>query len=81
MPEPISVFVNGSRVSVTPGTTAAVAIMIAGTPCRTSVHGEGRGPLCGMGICFECCAQIDGVKRLRSCQIVCEPGMEISTNE
>jgi aerobic-type carbon monoxide dehydrogenase small subunit (CoxS/CutS family) len=35
--------------------------------------------MCGMGICFECCAMIDG-RRLRTCQTVCQPGMEIRTD-
>jgi D-hydroxyproline dehydrogenase subunit gamma len=77
MHEQISVFVNGAPVTVAQGTTAAVAMMIAGTECRTSVSGEPRRPLCGMGICFECRAEIDGVPHRRSCQVTCEPGMEI----
>jgi aerobic-type carbon monoxide dehydrogenase small subunit (CoxS/CutS family) len=35
--------------------------------------------LCGMGICFECCAMIDG-RRLRTCQTICQPSMEIRTD-
>jgi D-hydroxyproline dehydrogenase subunit gamma len=80
MPERIAVNVNGVTVSVSSGTTAAVALMIAGHPCRTSVNGEPRGPLCGMGICFECRATINGISHCRSCQILCEMGMEITTD-
>jgi D-hydroxyproline dehydrogenase subunit gamma len=79
MPEQIAVNVNGVSVLVPSGATTAVALMIAGQPCRTSVNGETRGPLCGMGICFECRATINGVPHCRSCQIYCEAGMEIST--
>ena len=33
----------------------SAAVAIAGvTAFRRSVTGEPRGPLCGMGICFEC---------------------------
>ena len=81
MPEQITVAVNGIRIALPVGTTAAVAMMIAGAPCRTSVSGEPRGPLCGMGICFECRAEIDGLKHRRSCQILCASGMEIRSNE
>jgi D-hydroxyproline dehydrogenase subunit gamma len=63
------------------GSTVAVAIAIAGQPCRTSVTGEPRGPLCGMGICFECRAVVDGIPHSRTCQILCEPDMDVSTNE
>jgi D-hydroxyproline dehydrogenase subunit gamma len=80
MPEQIAVKVNGVSVSVSSGTSVAVALLIAGQACRTSVTGEPRGPLCGMGICFECRATVNGVAHCRSCQILCEAGMEISTD-
>ena len=81
MPSVISVTVNGVEVSVPEGATVAVAITIAGAVCRRSVSGEPRGPLCGMGICFECRAMINGNSHCRSCQIVCEPGMDVKTDE
>ncbi|PYX46504.1 MAG: pyridine nucleotide-disulfide oxidoreductase [Acidobacteria bacterium] len=77
----VTLIVNGSPVNVLAGTTVAVAVAIAGRPCRTSVGGEPRGPLCGMGICFECRVSINGRSHCRSCQIVCEPGMEVKTDE
>ena len=79
MPEPIVVTVNGTSVSVLPGATVAVAIVIAGGGCRKSVSGETRGPLCGMGICFECRVNVDGRSHSRSCQMLCQPGMEVRT--
>jgi hypothetical protein len=78
---PVTLSVNGSPVTVLAGATVAVAVAIAGHACRTSVSGEPRGPLCGMGICFECRVSINGIPHCRSCQIVCEPGMEVKTNE
>jgi sarcosine oxidase subunit alpha len=81
MPNQVMVIVNGASVSVPSGATVAVALMIAGQACRTSVTGEPRGPLCGMGICFECRAVINGKPHCRSCQILCEPGMEVRTDE
>jgi D-hydroxyproline dehydrogenase subunit gamma len=78
---PVTLSVNGSPVTVIAGATVAVAVAIAGKACRTSVSGEPRGPLCGMGICFECRVSINGTAHCRSCQIVCEPGMEVKTNE
>jgi D-hydroxyproline dehydrogenase subunit gamma len=58
MPELIQIAVNGKVASVPKGVTISVALGIAGVPCRVSVHGESRGPLCGMGICFECRAMV-----------------------
>jgi len=81
MPDEFTIKVNGAPVAVGAGTTAAVAIAMAGQPCRTSVAGEPRGPLCGMGICFECRAIVNGRPHSRSCQLLCEPGMDIRTDE
>jgi hypothetical protein len=81
MPEQVELRVNGNSVVVPPGVTAAVAIALAGVACRKSVSGELRGPLCGMGICFECRAMVDGRPHCRTCQVVCRPGMEIITDE
>lgn len=81
MSSQVTVTVNGVRVSVPAGTTVAVAMMIAGQPCRSSVTGEPRGPLCGMGICFECRAMVNGIPHCRSCQILCEPDMDMKTDE
>ncbi len=81
MPDEVTVTVNGSQVSVCTGATVAVAMMMAGQPCRTSVTGEPRGPLCGLGICFECRAIVNGVPHSRSCQILCESGMDVRTDE
>jgi sarcosine oxidase subunit alpha len=81
MPNEVSLTVNGMRVSVPSGATVAVAVMLAGQPCRESVTGERRGPLCGMGICFECRVAINGTPHCRSCQILCEPGMDVNSQE
>lgn len=76
----LTVRVNGVAVEVASGATVAVAAVLAGQACRTSVSGQPRGPVCGMGICFECRVTIDGKPHCRSCQILCEPGMEVRTD-
>ena len=76
----VEVVINGKRREVDPGCTVAVAIAIADLNCRTSVSGEPRGPLCAMGICFECRATVDGVAHSRTCQLLCAPGMDIRTS-
>jgi aerobic-type carbon monoxide dehydrogenase small subunit (CoxS/CutS family) len=77
----IALTVNGVAVAVAPGTTVAAAVLLAGNATRQSVSGELRGPLCGMGICFECRVTIDGIPHQRSCQILCAPGIRVNTNE
>ena len=79
MSEGLWVTVNGIKVRVNVGTSVAAAVMMAGEPCRFSVNGEARAPLCGMGICMECRATVNGVSNLRTCQLACTPGMEVVT--
>jgi D-hydroxyproline dehydrogenase subunit gamma len=81
MPSEFTVHVNGAPVAVPAGSTVAVAMMIARQPCRTSITGEPRAPLCGMGICFECRAVVNGIPHSRTCQILCQPNMEVNTDE
>ena len=81
MPSQITVTVNGAPVSVLSGATVAVALMMAGQVCRISVGGEPRGPLCGMGICFECRVMVNGNPHVRSCQVLCEQDMNIATEK
>lgn len=76
----LTVRVNGVAVEVASGATVAVAVVLAGQACRTSVTGQPRGPVCAMGICFECRVTIDGKPHCRSCHILCEPGMEVRTD-
>jgi sarcosine oxidase subunit alpha len=80
MPEQITLTVNGTPVVVPNGTTVAVAVVRAGAACRRSVNGDPRGPLCGMGICLECRVTINGRVHCRSCQILCQAGMEVGTD-
>ena len=81
MPDQITLVVNGSSVLVPSGASVAAALAIAGHICRTSVTGEPRGALCGMGICFECRVTINGTPHRRACQVFSEPGMEVKTGE
>ena len=76
----ITLTVNKTAVAVEDGSTVAAAILSAGlNGFRISVEGESRGPVCGMGICFECRVTIDGVAHQRSCNVLAEEGMEVVT--
>jgi D-hydroxyproline dehydrogenase subunit gamma len=76
----IELTVNGRPLHVRPGTTVAAAVTLAGeTSFRHSVTGEPRGPLCGMGICFECRVTVGGKEHVRGCQLLCRDGMEVRT--
>ena len=82
MPELVTLKVNDAPVSVPTGSMVAAAVLQAGVSLfRRSVTGEARGPLCGMGICFECRVSVNGVAHVRSCQTLCENGMDVRTDE
>jgi sarcosine oxidase subunit alpha len=82
MRDSVTLSINGRRVQVPKGTLLAAAIASAGfEQFRTSVHGQPRGPVCGMGICFECRVTINGAMHCRSCLTLCEEGMEVQTDE
>jgi aerobic-type carbon monoxide dehydrogenase small subunit (CoxS/CutS family) len=81
MVDAVKLSVNGVAVVVPAGAMVSTAVAMAGVSAyRRSVSGEPRGPLCGMGICFECRVTIDGRAHCRSCQVVCRPGMEVRTD-
>ncbi len=82
MAETTSLFVNGRVVDVPNGATVAVAILTAGEyTFRRSVSGEPRGPVCGMGVCFECRVTIDGTSQCLSCQTECRNGMKVTISD
>ena len=80
MPDTLAVTINGATSRVARGTTVAAAMLLAEQPTRISVTGEPRTALCGMGICFECRAVLNGVPHRRTCQTPCEHGMTVETN-
>ncbi len=81
MPDFVKITIDGAEVKVQAGTTVAAAILISRAGFRRSVRGELRGPVCGMGICFECRAKVDGQPQQRTCQLLCAGGMVVSTDE
>ena len=81
MPETVRLVVDGVSVTMPEGSMVSAAVLKSGRHgSRRSVTGEARGPLCGMGICFECCVTIDGEAHSRSCQTVCKDGMDVRTD-
>jgi D-hydroxyproline dehydrogenase subunit gamma len=79
MAESVVVEINGVQVRVAQGSTVAVALLVAGVPARRSIDGSPRAPLCGMGVCMECRAEVNSVVHSRTCQIVCQPNMQVRT--
>jgi D-hydroxyproline dehydrogenase subunit gamma len=80
MIERLVIRVDGRPLEVEPGLTVLAALWNAGVRAvRTSVAGEPRGPLCAMGVCFECRVTIDGAPQRRACLETVRDGMEVAT--
>jgi len=78
----ITITINNESHRVAEDTTVAAALLNARAAAfRTSVKGGARGPLCGMGICFECRVTINGIPQQRSCTLLVADGMEITTDD
>lgn len=78
----VRVLVDGRAVEVDAGATVAAALAICGASAkgtRTSVSGEPRAALCGMGVCQECRVTIDGRAHALACQTLCRDGQIIQT--
>jgi hypothetical protein len=76
----IDIVVNGKPMSALSGATVATALINEGVyRFRESVVGEARGPVCGMGICYECRVTINDVPQQRACLSLVEHGMRIET--
>jgi sarcosine oxidase subunit alpha len=76
----VTILVDGRTVEVAEGTTVAAALWNAGVHgFRRSVNGSARGPICAMGICWECRVTLDGEPHRRACMELCADGMEVET--
>ncbi len=71
--------INECSIEVVEGTTVAAAMLNARVSFRSSVRGEPRSALCGMGTCFECRAIVDGVPQTQTCRLACREGMHVET--
>ena len=76
----VTVHADGHPIRVPAGVTVAAALLDAGIATfRRSASGESRGPLCGMGTCFECRVTVNGLAHRRACLVLVAEGMRIVT--
>ena len=81
MSKTVRIILNGHNRDVPAGATLASALLALGlTRFRTSVHGQPRAPLCGMGVCQECRLTVDGRMHVRACLLPCRDGMSMETD-
>lgn len=73
--------INGSTCEVPVGISVAAAMARVDAPFRRALDGTRRAPLCGMGVCFECRATVDGQAHVRSCMVTVRAGMRVTSDE
>ena len=79
MTERVRFTVDGRPAAAEAGVSLLAALWNDGVRAvRTSVSGEARGPLCGMGTCFECRVTLDGQPHVRSCLTPVREGMNVA---
>jgi D-hydroxyproline dehydrogenase subunit gamma len=79
-PASVRIVCDDSALVVPADATLAAALLGAGvTAFRHSSTGEPRGPLCGMGTCFECRVRVDGTPHVRACVEPVRDGMQVAT--
>lgn len=69
---------DGEPIPAVSGDTIAAALVRAGhLATGASPRGAPRGLYCGIGVCFECVVEVDGLGRVRSCLQHASPGMRV----
>jgi NADPH-dependent 2,4-dienoyl-CoA reductase/sulfur reductase-like enzyme len=78
MAERVHFTIDGRPAAAEAGVSLLAALWNDGVRAlRRSVGGEARGPLCGMGTCFECRVTLDGQPHVRSCLAPVREGMDV----
>jgi predicted molibdopterin-dependent oxidoreductase YjgC len=80
---PITLLYNGRPLAAHLGESVAAALVAAGeeTFRLTARRREPRGLFCGMGVCYDCLATIDGRPGVRTCMTLVRDGMRVTLQD
>ena len=83
MKETIKIKINGKERTARQGDNVLASLMAAGYKIlkKSSKLHENRGPLCAMGVCYECQVTINGTDNQRACMAEVKNEMTILTDE
>ncbi|WP_194834440.1 (2Fe-2S)-binding protein [Nocardia sp. XZ_19_369] len=77
---PLTVTVDDTPVPGVHGQTLATVLLADGrTHWRTAPTGGPRGVFCGIGVCFDCVATVNGVPDVRLCRRPARDGDVVTT--
>jgi D-hydroxyproline dehydrogenase subunit gamma len=75
----VTVTIDSRPVLAYLGESVAAVLIAEGSPAtRVTRRGAPRGVFCGMGVCFDCLAVVDGVPNTRTCMTWVRDGMVIA---
>ncbi|GAA2145679.1 hypothetical protein GCM10009760_34550 [Kitasatospora kazusensis] len=74
---------DGREIPALPGQSIAAALWAADILAwrSTRVEGRPRGAFCGIGVCFDCLATVNGRANQRTCLLPARPGDTVRTQE
>ena len=77
----VTIRVDGNEVPGRAGESVAAAMLAAGFVRfrDTPASGTARGPLCMMGVCFDCLVIVDGIGNRQACLVPVREGMAVET--
>jgi len=83
MGKEIKIKINGKETTACQGDTVLASLVACGHKVlkKSRQLNENRGPLCGMGVCYECQVTIDGLPNQRACMAEVKNEMMILTDE
>jgi sarcosine oxidase subunit alpha len=75
--------VDGDEVEAYEGESVLAALWASGrrTLHRTARTGEPRAFFCGIGVCFDCRVEVEGVRSVRACVTAVADGMVVTTQQ
>jgi predicted molibdopterin-dependent oxidoreductase YjgC len=81
--ERFEIRLDDESVEVEAGQTIAAALIRSGHRSwrRTRLGGRPRGAFCGIGVCFDCLATINGRPNQRACLVEARPGDVVTTQQ
>jgi hypothetical protein len=79
----VSITVDGEQLTGIAGQSVAGVLLANGTMTwRTTAGGRRpRGLFCGIGVCFDCLATVNGLRDVRLCQRLARDGDVIATQD
>lgn len=73
---------EGQEIPALPGQSVAAALLAAGErELRRDEFGVSKGLFCGIGHCWECRCEIDGVANVRACMTTVKSAMVVRRQE